>query len=261
MKFNKTLETKAYTNQHILLESEYQFQLREIMAHFNTHLNIATAITGLASASLLSAGHIDLNSSLWLWFVGTLGGLLPDIDSDNSTTLDTLFHLFTLAVILLLLLYMTAEQYGEIRLVKLLLIPLLTYVLIEYLLRSLFEKLTVHRGHCHSLSFLLLCALISTQLTYRLCETFTNNGDMFAWLTGTFIFSGGVIHLLLDEIFSVDLANARLKRSFGSALKIADFKNKRLTLLTIASIIALVYISPSPVETINTLSNWSKLKF
>lgn len=41
---------------------------------------------------------------------------------------------------------------------------------------------------------------------------------------------GFVIHLLLDELSSVDLLNRRIKRSFGSALKIISLKYWRATL-------------------------------
>lgn len=230
------------------------------MANFHTHLNVAAVSAGGASATLLCAGHIGLGSFVWLWFIGTIGGLLPDIDSDNSTSLNSLFRLFTFALLMLVLHHHTSNQYHDIRLLELLIIPPIVYGLSKYLLRPLLEKITVHRGQCHSLSFLLLCALITTQVTDRMGSIVDINGDTMALLTGAFLFIGGFIHLLLDEICSVDLANTRIKRSFGSALKIADFNNKWLTLVTFLGILVLVYISPSTVETINTLSNWSKLK-
>ena len=229
------------------------------MANFNTHLNVATITTGLSAAVLLSAGHIDLNSALWLWFLGIIGGLLPDIDSDNSTSLDTIFNLFALSAVLFVIRYITTEL-AQISFIELIAIPLLVYGMMRYLIRPIFEKITVHRGSCHSLFFLLLAALLTTQITWRLNPQETDQSVMIAWLSGGSIFLGGVVHLLLDEIFSVDLYNVRIKRSFGTALKLADFKNKSLTLLTLIAIITLAYTAPSPNETISTLSNWTKFK-
>ena len=229
------------------------------MANFNTHLNVATITTGLSAAVLLSAGHIELNSALWLWFLGVIGGLLPDIDSDNSTSLDTIFNLFALSAVLFVIRYITTEI-AQISFIELIAIPLLVYGMMRYLIRPIFEIITVHRGSCHSLFFLLLAALLTTQITWRLNPQETDQSVMIAWLSGGFIFLGGVVHLLLDEIFSVDLYNVRIKRSFGTALKLADFKNKSLTLLTLIAIITLAYTAPSPNETISTLSNWSKFK-
>lgn len=231
------------------------------MANFNTHLNVAAVTTGLSAAMLLSAQHINLNGALWLWFLGTIGGLLPDIDSDNSTSLDTLFNLFALSAVLILVHYITAASFRHISLFELIALPLLLFTIIRYLIRPIFEKITIHRGSCHSLLFLLLVALITTQLVWRLTPHVTQQSLLIAWLSGGFILLGGLIHLLLDEIYSVDLSNIRVKRSFGTALKVAEFKNKHITLLTLLLILALAYSSPSLNGTLNILSNWSKLRF
>lgn len=227
------------------------------MANFNTHLNVAVISSGLASAALLSATHIDFNSALWLWFLGIIGGLLPDIDSDNSTSLDTIYGMFTLTAVLVVLKSITGQPLSFIQLI---ITALLVYGIMRYLIRPLFEKVTVHRGSCHSLLFLLLAALLVTLLTCRLNHGYTAQADIIAWLSGGFVFFGGLIHLLLDEIYSVDLCNVRVKRSFGTALKLADFNNKSITLLIIIGITGLAYVAPSPENTINCLSSWTKFK-
>tara|TARA_R110001583_G_scaffold24224_2_gene88570 strand:+ start:2973 stop:3713 length:741 start_codon:yes stop_codon:yes gene_type:complete len=235
------------------------------MANFNTHFNVAAVATGLAAATLLSAEHINLNTALGLWFLGTIGGLLPDIDSDNSTSLDIIFNLFAFSTVLIVLRYVSSDmvslvEFQQLSLIELIALPLVVYALMRYLVRPIFEKITVHRGSCHSLSFVLLIALMATQLVWRLVPQTSDQSIMIAWLYGGFVFLGGVIHLTLDELYSVDLSNVTIKRSFGSALKLAEFKNKGLTLLKLLSIASLAYTAPSPNETINTLSNWSKLK-
>jgi len=234
------------------------------MANFNTHFNIAAVTTGLSAAALLSAKHINLETALGLWFLGTIGGLLPDVDSDNSTSLDIIFNLFAFSAVLIVLNYISSDMvnfilFKELSLFSLIAIPLLVYGFMCYVIRPVFEKITVHRGSCHSLSFILLIALMTTQLIWRFTSPL-ENAIMIAWLSGGFIFLGGVIHLILDELYSVDLSNATIKRSFGSALKLAEFKNKGLTFLKVLAIIALTYTAPSPNKTINSLSDWSKLK-
>ncbi len=231
------------------------------MANFNTHLNTAVIITGLASATLLSAGHIELKGALWLWFLGSIGGLLPDIDSDNSTSLDTIFNLFALSAVLLVLHYITTELIIEISFIELIVVPLLVYGFMKYIIRPIFEWITVHRGSCHSLLFILFCALLTTQVTWKLNDQSTTQAAVFAWLTGGFILLGGLIHLLLDEIYSVDLSNVRIKRSFGTALKIADFDNKLITLASIIAIAGLIYVAPPTEQTITALSDWSHFTF
>ncbi|SIS75708.1 LexA-binding, inner membrane-associated putative hydrolase [Neptunomonas antarctica] len=231
------------------------------MANFNTHFNIATAATGIASAALLSAGHADINTALWLWCLGTIGGLLPDIDSDNSTSLNIIFNIFSAVIILMVLRYITGEHFREIRFIELLVIPLGVYGIMKWLIRPLFEKVTVHRGSCHSLLFLTLCGLLTTQLTWIFNSEYATQSAIVALLSGGFVFFGGLIHLTLDEIYSVDLSNIRIKRSFGTALKIADFKNKSATFLMLVASIALGYMLPETDTTINLLTNWSTFKF
>jgi len=231
------------------------------MANFNVHLNTAIITTGLGSATLLSAQHIDLNSALWLWFLGSMGGLLPDIDSDNSTSLDMIFNLFALSAVLIVLSFITTNLLIQISFIEIIVLPLIVYCLMKYIIRPIFEKVTVHRGSCHSLLFLVFSTLMTTQITWQLSEQQTLNSALFAWLSGSFIFFGGMVHLLLDEIYSVDLSNIRIKRSFGTALKIADFNNKFLTLLTVLAIAGLVYIAPPINEVIMKLSDWSQFKW
>ncbi|GLS89961.1 membrane protein [Psychromonas marina] len=235
------------------------------MANFNTHFNVAAVATCLTAAALLSAEHINLNTALGLWFLGTIGGLLPDIDSDNSTSLDIIFNLFAFSAVLIMLRYVSTDIVSaagirRFSLIELIALPILTYAIMKYVIRPIFEKITVHRGSCHSLLFLLLMALITTHLVWRLTSQVSEQTILIAWLAGGFIFLGGVIHLLLDELYSVDLSNIRIKRSFGSALKLAEFKNKTITLLTIIAIAGLAYTAPPPTETLTTLTNWSKLK-
>ncbi|EDM65607.1 putative membrane protein [Moritella sp. PE36] len=227
------------------------------MANFNTHLNVAALLTGLSSASLVAAGHIELNTAIWLWFLGTMGGLLPDIDSDNSTSLDTIFNLFAFAIILIVMRYIIDEDMGDLSFLKVIAIPVVTYGVMKYGLRTIFERLTVHRGSCHSLLFLALCGLLTTQIIANVDGINSNKADSLAWLSGGFVFLGGFIHLLLDEIYSVDLRNIRIKRSFGSALKLVDLDNKLLLLGMMIAVGVLWTTTPEIETTLDMLCDWS----
>jgi len=227
------------------------------MANFNTHLNVAALLTGLSSASLVAAGHVELNTAIWLWFLGTMGGLLPDIDSDNSTSLDTIFNLFAFAIILIVMRYIIDEDMGDLSFLKVIAIPVVTYGVMKYGLRTIFERLTVHRGSCHSLLFLALCGLMTTQIIANVDGIDSNKADSLAWLSGGFVFLGGFIHLLLDEIYSVDLRNIKIKRSFGTALKLVDLDNKLLLLAMMLAVAVLWTTTPEIETTLDMLCDWS----
>jgi hypothetical protein len=230
------------------------------MANFSTHLNVAALASGVASAALLSANHIELNTALWLWFLGTLGGLLPDIDSDNSTSLDIIFNLFTVCIVLLSIRYFTSDAINERQFILLIGLPVVIHLVIKYGIRNVFEWQTIHRGICHSILFLLFCGLLATNLTAFIINEQFKHADLFSWLSGAFVFCGGIIHLLLDELYSVDLANVRIKRSFGSACKLTDFSNLSLTTVFLIAVAILALLAPPIESTIITLSNWQTFK-
>lgn len=228
------------------------------MANFNTHLNVAALLTGVCSASLVAARHIELDAAVWLWFLGSIGGLLPDIDSDNSTSLDTIFNLFAIAIIVIIMRYMTSGDFENLSFAEVIAVPAVTYLLMKHGLRTVFERLTVHRGSCHSLLFLALCSLATTQLIANVDGINSAKADSLAWLSGAFIFLGGLIHLLLDEMCSVDLRNIKIKRSFGTALKLVDFDSKFVMLAMMLAVAVLWNTTPEVESTLDMLADWSR---
>jgi len=182
------------------------------MANFNTHLFVAASASSFAAATLFNTNFIDLFDIPWFIFLGTIGGLLPDIDSDNSSPLKILFtSLATLISMLAILAY-----HGQYKVQHVFIIASCTFFLVRYPILALFKKATVHRGAFHSILSAVLFTLLTTFSVYYLLNT----GIIFAWLSGLFIGFGFIVHLLLDELFSVDLGNVQLKRSFGTAFKL-----------------------------------------
>ncbi|WP_227511799.1 hypothetical protein [Psychrobacter sp. ENNN9_III] len=65
------------------------------MANFNTHLNVAFMVSGTLSLTVYKAGLVDDSGFLMCAALGTIGGLLPDLDSDNSTPIKLGFNLIS----------------------------------------------------------------------------------------------------------------------------------------------------------------------
>lgn len=239
------------------------------MANFNTHLFIAT--TGSASAAfyLVEKQLVDLINTPWLIFMGIIGGLLPDIDSDNTKQVKIFFLLLALFSTFTLLSgekllhdswllpanqaicetrwasisSLIAALAGKCIPYTLLLLALSTFIAVRYLFFYLFKKLTVHRGVFHSLLAALFFALLATNIGFHLFQYRSS----FAWLNGIFIGLGFIIHLLLDEIYSVDLSNTKLKKSFGTALKLYNYKSAYASILMFICTLALYSITPATV--------------
>jgi hypothetical protein len=76
-----------------------------------------------------------------------------------------------------------------------------------------------------------------------------------AWVTASFMLFGFLIHLLLDEFYSVDFSNRRIKRSFGTALKLWDMRQPLNTTILVCLTIFTWYVSPSAQVFWDTFSN------
>jgi hypothetical protein len=209
------------------------------MANFNTHLSIATAAS-MGAALIAVNAHLIVNADMpWLIFLGTLGGLLPDIDASNSRPVKLLFNVLALMGVA-----------GALQVFKndyepypLMLIVAGTYLFIRFVVFALFNMLTVHRGVFHSLLAAAFFALLTTCISYYLLRW----DVLHAWVNGIFIASGFIIHLLLDELYSVDLSNSRIKNSFGTALKLFSHSNLTASALMTIFTMILYWIAPSPM--------------
>lgn len=182
------------------------------MANFHTHLAVATVASGFMASLCLRLNEIT-NQDVLLYFVaGVVGGVLPDVDSDNSTAIKLIFNVLAITACGAFILGCSTR----FSVYHALLIALSIYVLIRYAAAEFFAKLTVHRGMCHSLVAAVLSGLITVSIAHH---SFAFDA-LHAWLLGVFMFGGYLLHLVLDELYSVDLLNNKIKRSFGSALKI-----------------------------------------
>ena len=60
------------------------------MANFATHLNVAAFVSGVAAVSVSYTNLSTPKDAFIYFFAGIIGGILPDIDHDNSTPLKIL---------------------------------------------------------------------------------------------------------------------------------------------------------------------------
>lgn len=204
------------------------------VANFQTHL-LGAVLTGAAMAfAAAGTGLLEAGELVAVAGVTVVGGLLPDIDSDHSRPVRMLCT--TAAVMVVVMLWASGlVESGLAQLANSVdiqlhrhvtkLIALASYFILIGVTRAscwwVVRRTTTHRGVLHSLPA--ACAL-GLAATLCLAELFSNRPGL-AWITGVALASGFVIHLVLDECASVDLSGRRLKRSFGTALKLGDRNN------------------------------------
>ena len=217
------------------------------MANFNTHLGVAAVGSGMLATLCLQVGFVDSKDAILLASMGVLGGILPDIDLHYSHPSRILFSM--LGIIVTFLWVFSAEN--DLSILYLWGTGLGIYLFVRYPFWALFQKLTVHRGSIHSVAAALLFALIVTALSFH---TFGKNA-FISWLTGSFIFLGFILHLVLDEIYSVDFMGHRLKRSFGTALKLIDSKEHISSAVIIGGIFVVWFLTPDITQFIDTLTS------
>ena len=208
------------------------------MANFNTHLSIAAAASTGAALICINIHLIVVTDMPWLVFLGTVGGMLPDMDANNSRPVKLLFTVLALMGVATVLQVFEGKYSSN----HLLSIAAMAYLLIRYGVFALFNKFTVHRGVLHSLLAAVFFALLIICISYY----FVHWDVLHAWLNGSFIALGFIVHLFLDEFCSVNLSNARLKKSFGTALKLFNYNNMTASALLTICTLALYWMTPSP---------------
>ncbi len=217
------------------------------MANFNTHLGVAAVGSGMLATLCLQVGLVDAKDAILLASMGVVGGILPDIDLHYSHPSRILFSL--LGIVLAFLWVFAAEN--DLPIVHLWGAGLGVYLLVRYPVWVLFQKVTVHRGAIHSIGVAIIFGLATAAISFHLFA----RPPFISWLLALFIFLGFILHLLLDEIYSVDFMGHRLKRSFGTALKLLNFKDKTSSAVIIASITVLWFITPDAGPFIDTLTS------
>ena len=217
------------------------------MANFNTHLGVAAVGSGMLATLCLQVGFVAPKDALLLTAAGTIGGILPDIDLHYSHPSRLLFSV--LGILFAFLWIFSAKN--QLSIVELWGAGLGIYLFIRFPLWALFNTFTVHRGVIHTVISAVLFCFLSAILSYYIF----NKTPFISWLIGLFVFLGFILHLLLDEIYSVDFMGHRLKRSFGTALKLIDTNETTGSVLITAGIVLCWFFTPPATEFIDTLSS------
>lgn len=206
------------------------------MANFQTHLGGAALGGGLVASSILATGMMSLPQAISGWLLVMLGGLLPDIDSDHSNVVRGLFTVFGGMISILSIIILGAD--ASIALMWL--VGVVSFITVRYGLWYIFARFTVHRGIFHSLLAGAFFSVFATVIAFHLMAL----PAKISWLMGLCLMIGFIIHLFLDECYSVDLVNGRIKRSFGTAMKLFDYQGWINSLWMLCLISGLVLLAP-----------------
>jgi hypothetical protein len=181
------------------------------MASYRGHLMFAVPLGAAYGTIPLLRGEVDWGPAILGAGLCSLGGLMPDLDSDSGVPVRELFGV--MAAVVPALMYGALQERG-LPFEQALVILAGVYVLIRYGLSAIFKRWTVHRGMFHSIPAMLIAGL----LVYLF---FPSRDDNLRLYLGGGVMLGFLSHLVLDELCSVDFMGARIRlnKFAGSALK------------------------------------------
>ena len=184
------------------------------MADFRTHITVSGALGIAYGGIILKPLGYEPETAILATALTTIGGMLPDLDSDSSVPVREMFALASAVVPILMIPWMV--QSG-LKPEGVLAAMLVAYVAIRYGVSRIFKHLSVHRGMYHSLPGMVVAGLI-VYLGYHS----PNIQVRVLFALGTML--GFLSHLVLDEIYSVNFHGVRikLKSSAGSAVKLVS---------------------------------------
>ncbi len=225
------------------------------MANFTTHIAIGTIVSGALATLTLAADVVAPENLVAVTMAGVLGSVLPDIDLKDSRPSRAMFAglaiFFSFAV-----LFNAATEFS---IAELWLLWLGTLLFVRYGLHTIFHRISVHRGIWHSILAAIFCS-VTTAIVFR---HLLGKPDGVAWLAAAFMFVGYITHLTLDEMYSVDVMDTRIKSSFGTALKFFDRRHVTSSLAMAAATAGAIFLSPQTstfVEGLSSRSMWSGLE-
>lgn len=208
------------------------------MADFKTHMYVASPLSGLAAGCLLVTNLIHPEEMILYFALGCVGTMLPDIDADNSVPLRLLFNVMV-PLVLLLLIFSKGFCWS---LIELFIAWLAGFAFIKYVVFPFFTHLTVHRGVLHSIPAAFLFWFATTVFLDRAFDF----SSFRAWLAGFFVFAGFIVHLVLDEICSLNIFGGQIKKSFGTAFTLIKLNDLKTTFLLYVLVITLFTLTPDP---------------
>ena len=181
------------------------------MAGFRTHITVSGVLGIAAGAAAVQPLGFPTDTAILAAGLTAVGGMLPDLDSDSGIPIREMFGLAAVVLPLTLiprLAHMHVSQEGILAAL------LFGYLAIRYLGSRVFKYFTVHRGMFHSIPAMLIAGLV-VYLGYhspdRRLRVLFASGVMVGFLS----------HLVLDEMYSVDLRGMKVKlnKSAGTAVK------------------------------------------
>ena len=224
------------------------------MANFPTHLAVGTVASGMMATLATASGMVKTDYIIALALAGALGSVLPDIDLKDSRSSRIIFFALGLFISFVVL-FCVVDKYS---IVELWIVWIGVFLAVRYFGHLLFHHFAVHRGVFHSILAGLFFLFATAAIFYHGLGIEAG----ICWLAGIFMFFGYIVHLLLDEIYSVDFNGNRVKRSFGTALKLYEHRDIAASFVMLSAVVGVFFVTPEGTgfyDAVSTSDVWAQL--
>jgi hypothetical protein len=178
------------------------------MAAFKQHVTVSTILGAGYSLALLRM-EVPGTQAVTAGALCAASGMLPDLDSPSGKPIQLVFGLGAIAAAFLA---PHRLQSSELTPEKMILAMAALYLAVRFGAAWMFKRLTVHRGMFHSLP----AAIIAAEIAF-LIQAPPYLGQ---WKAAGGVLLGFLSHLVLDELYSVDMSGVRMRKSAGTAVKL-----------------------------------------
>jgi len=182
------------------------------VAGFRTHLTFSTLLGAGYGGAAYALFEVPLPTCVLAGGLCSVSGMLPDVDSHSGVPLRESLA-FAAAVVPMML----VDRFAQLGLApeSMILAGAGVYLFVRFVIAAWLRRYTTHRGMFHSLP----AAVIVGELAFLL--SCGDDLQLRIYKAGA-VFLGYLSHLVLDELSSFQWRRGRLrlKRSFGSALKL-----------------------------------------
>ena len=223
------------------------------MASFYGHISTSAVLGAAVGAFGVWYFNYDWGTIFLAAGLTTIGGMLPDLDSDSGIPVRELFGMA--GVLIPLLLFERIRRFG-LTPEQLLVLLAATYLLVRYGIAELFKRITVHRGMYHSIPAMMIAGL-AVFLMHRPDNVIVADEMQKRLYLAIGVMIGFLSHLVLDEICAVDLMGVvpSLNQFAGSALKVKS-DSWMATLLTYTILGTLGYLAWTSTGTAAWQQTW-----
>lgn len=203
------------------------------MADFKTHIGTSTLI-GIGYGAVGGLAGAPVSTCLVAGGLCSVSGMLPDLDSDSGKPVREMMAFMAAVVPALMLPRFLQMGWGPEHIA---LAAAMLYLAIRFGVAELFKRYTVHRGMWHSLPATATAGLLAFLIVSG------DSPEIRLFKTGAVVL-GFLTHLVLDEICSLNVRRGRLriKKSFGSAIKLWSKRSLWANVSTYGKVIVLIAV-------------------